>query len=112
MRAHHFITEIGNLATGEIKKYQSRVAAFIHKVQAGSPFVTQDGRDFVIDKKQLPQLKKFLLDPASKGQLLVRSIDGETISTSKLVKTTEFGGQSSPTQAQGQNVDVSNTAGK
>jgi hypothetical protein len=112
MRAHQFITEIGNLATGEIKKYQSRVAAFLHKVQAGSPFVTQDGRDFVIDKKQLPALKKFLLDPNSKGQLLVRSVDGETLSTSKLVKTTEFGGQSSPTQAQGQNVDVSQTAGK
>lgn len=112
MRAHQFITEIGNLATGEIKKYQSRVAAFIHKVQAGSPFVTQDGRDFVIDKKQLPQLKKFLLDPNSKGQLLVTSVDGETISTSKLVKTTEFGGQSAPTVAQGQNVDVSATAGK
>jgi hypothetical protein len=112
MRAHQFITEIGNLATGEIKKYQSRIAAFIHKVQAGSPFVTQDGRDFIIDKKQLPQLKKFLLDPTSKGQLLVRSVDGETISTSKLVKTTEFGGQSSPVQAQGQNVDVSQTAGK
>ena len=106
MRANQFITEIGNLATGEIKKYQSRVAAFLNKVQAGTPFVTQDGRDFVIDPKQLPKLKKFLLDPNSKGQLLVTSVEGETISTSKLVKTSEFGGQSAPTVAQGQNVDV------
>jgi hypothetical protein len=113
MRANEFLIEAGNLATGEIKKYQSRIAAFIHKVQAGSPFVTTDGRDFVVDRKQLPELKKFLLDPDTKGQLLVRSADGkELISTSKLVKTGEFGGQSSPTQSQGQNVDVSQTAGK
>lgn len=113
MRAHQFITEIGNLSTGEITKYRNRIFAFINKINAGQPFVTVDGRDFVVDKKQLPEIMKFLHTPNVKGQLLVRSADGkETISTSKLVKTPEFGGQSAPTVAQGQNVDVSQTAGK
>ena len=113
MRAHQFITEIGNLSTGEITKYRNRIFAFLNHINNGNPFVTVDGRNFVIDKKQLPQIKKFLETPGAKGQLLVRSADGkETISTSKLVKTPEFGGQSAPTVAQGQNVDVSQTAGK
>jgi len=113
MRAHQFITEIGNLSTGEIIKYRSRISAFIDKVNAGSPFVTVDGRDFIVDKNQLPEIVKFLQTPNIKGQLLVRSADGkETISTGKFVKTPEFGGQSAPTVAQGQNVDVSATAGK
>lgn len=113
MRARQFITEIGNLSTGEITKYQNRIQKFINKVNSGEPFVTVDGRDFIVDKAQLPEIQDFLMKPGAKGQLLVRSADGrETLSTSKLVKTPEFGGQSAPTVAQGQNVDVSQTAGK
>jgi hypothetical protein len=95
MRAHDFIIEAGNLSTSELVKYQSRIAAFIHKIQAKSPFTTVDGRRFIADPKQLPELKKFLLNPNAKGSISLRSLDGkETISTSKLVKTSEFGGQS------------------
>ena len=102
MRAHDFITEAGNLSTSELIKYQSRIAAFIHKIQAKSPFTTVDGRQFVADPKQLPELKKFLLNPNAKGTISLRSLDGqEIISTSKLVKTTEFGGQSVPSTGNG-----------
>ena len=102
MRAHDFITEAGNLSTSELVKYQSRIAAFVHKIQAKSPFITVDGRQFIADPKQLPELKKFLLNPNAKGSIILRSLDGkESISTSKLVKTTEFGGQSVPTTGQG-----------
>ena len=95
MRAHDFITEAGNLSTSELVKYQSRIAAFIHKIQAKSPFTTVDGSQFTADPKQIPELKKFLLNPNAKGAIILRSLDGsETISTSKLVKTNEFGGQS------------------
>lgn len=102
MRAHDFITEAGNLSTSELIKYQSRIAVFIHKIQAKSPFTTVDGRQFIADPKQLPEIKKFLSDPNAKGSILLRSLDGkETISTSKLVKTTEFGGQSVAATDQG-----------
>lgn len=102
MRAHDFITEAGNLSTSELVKYQSRVAAFLQKVQTKSPFTTVDGRQFIADPKQLPELKKFLSNPNAKGTISLRSLDGqETISTSKLVKTTEFGGQSVATSGEG-----------
>jgi len=95
MRAHDFITEAGNLSTSELVKYQHRIAAFIHKIQAKSPFTTVDGHRFIADPKQLPEIKKFLSNPNAKGSIILRSADGkETISTSKLVKTNEFGGQS------------------
>jgi hypothetical protein len=103
MRAHQFITEAGNLSTSELVKYQSRIAAFIHKIQGKSPFTTVDGRLFTADPKQIPELKKFLLNPNAKGAIILRSLDGkETISTSKLVKTNEFGGQSVAATVKGQ----------
>lgn len=95
MRAKDFITEAGNLATGEIKKYNSRIQTFLNKVKNKSPFETLTGEQFVADPTQYNELSQFLSNPNVKGTIKLRSIDGQTvISTSQLVKTTEFGGQS------------------
>lgn len=95
MRAKDFITEAGNLATGEIKKYNSRVQTFLNKIKTKSPFQTMTGAPFIADPAQYNELAQFLSDPNAKGTIKLRSADGKSvISTSQLVKTTEFGGQS------------------
>jgi hypothetical protein len=95
MRAKDFIIEAGNLATGEIKKYNSRIQTFLNKIKNKSPFETQDGKQFIADPTQYDEIAQFLSNPNAKGAIKLRSLDGtSTISTSGLVKTAEFGGQS------------------
>ncbi len=95
MRANEFLKEAGNLATGEIKKYNSRIQTFLNKIKTKSPFETMDGKEFVADPAQYNEIEQFLSNPNAKGTIKLRSLDGSTaISTSQLVKTAEFGGQS------------------
>jgi hypothetical protein len=94
MRAYQFIKE-SNLATGEIVKYKDRVAKFLAKVKNKSPFEVDDGSKFIVDPKQYNELATFLNNPNAKGGIKLRSIDGKTtIPSGRLVKTSEFNGQS------------------
>lgn len=95
MRANEFLIEAGNLATGEITKYNSRIETFLNKIKTGSPFETLTGEPFIADPAQYNEVAKFLSNPNAKGTIKLRSLDGTSvISTSQLVKTIEFGGQS------------------
>lgn len=98
MRAKDFLIEAGNLGVTELRAIRGgrpRYELFLQKVASKSPFTTVDGQSFVVDPAQYPELKRFFADPTASGTLKLSGIDDTTISSSKLRKTSEFGGTQS-----------------
>lgn len=97
MRAKDFLNEANNLVTGEltaVRNGKPRYLIFLAKVKAESPFTTTNGDPFVVDPIQYTELANFFKDPNAKGSLPLREKGtGNEISSSKLRKTAEFGGQ-------------------
>jgi hypothetical protein len=93
----------------------ARVQLFLTKVKNQIPFPTINNDPFIVDPKTYNQLAKQLKDgfkTQSKGQILVKSIGGEVISTGKLLKTSDFSSYSSeplmPSLPSQQELDLDN----
>ena len=102
------ISEAG-LSAAEIGKYTQRIKTFIDKINKGAPFEMEDGTQVVLPADKNADLLARLsaaLEPEAdslSGKLSAVTADGQTISTSKLSKTQEFGGKSGSTsQAEGE----------
>jgi hypothetical protein len=91
MRAREFIFEATNLAASELYKRGNtkRVELFLKKVAMQSPFKKLDGTPFIIDPNMYKELEK-IFKSGKGGTVNVRDIEGNTISTSQLLKTPEF----------------------
>jgi hypothetical protein len=92
MRYQDFRLVESNLAVGQLLKNPQRVQTFLQKIQSGQEFQTVNGDSVKIDPSEYDRAKQFLV-PGSKGTLNLKTVDGNVISTGKLAKTAEFGGQ-------------------
>ena len=90
------LTEGSNLSTSELVKYagkpNDRIPTFINKIKSKQPFLLVGGGQVVIDPNEAQRVQQFLV-PDAKGTLALKTIDGQVISTSKLAKTADLGGQ-------------------
>jgi len=91
------LVEASGLTAKEFSKYvgdvkKDRVPVFLSKVDRGSPFELVAGGTVVIDRSELPRLKK--LFAAGDFDLVgkIKTVGGGTIVLGKLKKTGEFGG--------------------
>lgn len=104
----YVLTEASNLAAGEINKYEWRWEKFISKITNGEPFETIDGKQVLLDPKQLPELENLKDQGRFTGPVMVNTIGpgraaGPRIALSSLKKTAEFakpGGAVAPADQQ------------
>lgn len=73
-------------------KKLTRLELFLRKVKTKSPFETTDGRQVVIDPKEVDKIDAWIKTGPS-GKLKLNLLGGGAIETGKLVKTAEFGGK-------------------
>lgn len=88
-----FLAEASTLDAGTIKKYRWRFDKFIDMINKGEPFYTTDQTPVTIDPSEAERLQAMYDEGKFAGQIKVQLTTGETISTSKLLKTKELGGQ-------------------
>lgn len=98
------ISEASNLAAGELNKYEWRWEKFINKISKEEPFETTDGKQVILDPKQLAGLMNLKDQGRFTGGITVSTVDangnpGPRIPISSLKKTAEFtkpGGEAEP----------------
>jgi hypothetical protein len=71
----------------------SRSELFLQKIKNKSPFQTTDGRQIIIDPKELSKAVAWVGTGTPRGRLVLMTLDGEKIAPGNLLKTNEFGGQ-------------------
>lgn len=95
------LLEAAELTPNELVKYRGaendRIPIFLKKVETGSPFELVTGEPVVIDKSELPRLKKLLAAGNASAIGKINTASGTPISLGKLKKTAEFGGKTSST---------------
>jgi hypothetical protein len=87
------ISEGSNLAVSELLNRSGRVDLFLNKVKSNQPFELVNGGSVTVDPSEYNRIKQVLV-PGAKGQLKVKTTDGEMISTAAFKKTADFGGLS------------------
>ena len=93
MRFYDFkLTEASNLSTSELVGKPARIPTFLNKIKTGSEFQLVGGGTVKIDPSEYERVQQFLV-PGAAGQLKLKTADGATVLSSKLAKTSEFGGQ-------------------
>lgn len=83
--------EGSNLSVGELLNRSGRVELFLNKIKSRQPFDLVAGGAITVDPSEHDRLKQLLV-PGAKGQLKVKTTDGEMISTAAFKKTADFGG--------------------
>lgn len=83
-------------ATG---KPMSRPALFLYKVQNSSPFTLVTGGEITIDPAEAPRVDQWIKSgpKGPKGSITLKTLDGETVKNTDLLKTVEFGSKESET---------------
>jgi hypothetical protein len=90
------LSKVTNPKTG---KFLTRPELFLFKVKTGSPFTLIAGGEVVIDPKEASNVAAWITKgpkgPA--GSIALRTLDGETVKNTELLKTVEFGSKESET---------------
>jgi hypothetical protein len=90
------LSKVTNPRTG---KLLTRPELFLLKVKTGSPFTLTTGGEVVIDAKEASNVAAWITKgpkgPA--GSIALRTVDGETVKNTELLKTVEFGSKESET---------------
>jgi hypothetical protein len=98
----NIIAEASNLSATELNAYPERVARFLQKIKTRSPFVTTDGQSVTIAPSEFKRLNALSKQGGFAGKINLLTTDGNTITSGKLAKTGEFGGQSRTPGATGE----------
>lgn len=87
---------IKNPVTG---KMLTRPELFLQKVKEGSPFTLVTGGEVVIDPKEARNVAAWIKSgpKGPKGSITLRTMDGNTVKNTDLLKTVEFGSKESET---------------
>jgi hypothetical protein len=96
MRYVDFNLNESNLSATHLFKYgldSNRVQVFLNKVKTGKPFDLIGGGQFIVDPATFPEVEDRIIS-GEPGSIIVQNKEGEKISTSKFLKTAEFGGLS------------------
>jgi len=85
------------LKISDLRKDQNRVLAFIHKVEAGLPFVTVSKGEVIINKEEFYKVKLFMTAdgklPKSNTKEKVKTNKGVLTIPGDFLKTGDFGGK-------------------
>ena len=89
-------SKVANPANG---KFLTRPELFLQKVKTGSPFTLISGGEVTIDPKEAKNVAAWIKSgpkgPA--GSITLRTLDGDTVKNTELLKTVEFGSKESET---------------
>lgn len=88
------ISEGTTLSPGEIIKYVPRFNKFIEYIENSKPFTHITGEEVILDPSEAERFQNMYDDGTFGGRIQAKTIDGNMVSLSQLVKTTEFGGAS------------------
>ena len=89
----NYIAEGTTLDAGTIKQYPWRFNKFIEMINNGDVFYTTDKEPVTIDPNEAERLQALYDDGKFAGRIVVQLTTGDTVPTSKLLKTKELGGQ-------------------
>jgi hypothetical protein len=80
-------------------KPMSRPALFLYKVQNSSPFTLISGGEVVIDPSEAPRVEAWIKSgpKGPQGSISLKTVDGDTVKNTELLKTVEFGSKESET---------------
>ena len=87
---------VKNPATG---KALTRPELFLYKVQNNSPFTLVSGGEVVIDPAESARVETWIRSGAKgpTGTIALKTVDGDTVKNTELLKTVEFGSKESET---------------
>jgi len=89
------LEEDRTLSPGVITKYSERFDSFLNMIRTGTPFYTVDKQPVVADPDEADRFQELFDTDKFTGSLKLRLDTGEEIPFSKLLKTSELGGQAS-----------------
>lgn len=89
------LEEDRTLSPGVITKYSERFDSFLNMIRNGTPFYTVDKQPVVADPDEADRFQELFDTDKFTGSLKLRLDTGEEIPFSKLLKTSELGGQAS-----------------
>jgi hypothetical protein len=84
------------LSPGVLLKRPGRFDSFIQHIATNQPFLSKEGHQVIIDPKEARRIQSLHNSPGGtkfKGAIELKTIDGDYIPLSSLLKTSEFGGQ-------------------
>lgn len=90
-----YIEEARTLDPGTIKKYPQRFKKFIDMIRTGEPFYNINQEPVVADPEEADRFQELYDTGKFSGSLKLRLDTGEELPLSKLLKTSELGGQAS-----------------
>jgi hypothetical protein len=96
MRFSDFKLDESNLSANHLFKYgldSERVQVFLDKIKTGKPFNLISGGQFIVDPATYNEVED-RINSGEPGSIIVQNKEGEKITTSKFLKTAEFGGLS------------------
>jgi len=96
------ITEGKTLSAGEIIKYVPRFNKFIEYIENSKPFTQVSGEEVILDPSEAERFQSMYDDGTFNGRIQAKTIDGDMIPLSQLVKTTEFGGAAAAAGSSGE----------
>jgi hypothetical protein len=93
-----FLLEDRTLSAGVIKKYPERFDDFISMIRSEIPFYTVDKEPVTADPSEADRFQEMFDNDTLNGAISMQLVDGTTIPLSKLLKTSDLGGQASTGQ--------------
>ena len=90
-----FLLEDRTLSAGVIKKYPERFDTFISMIRSEIPFYTVDKEPVTADPSEADRFQEMFDNDTFNGAISMQLVDGTTIPLSKLLKTSDLGGQAS-----------------
>jgi len=82
------------LSASEIIKYVPRFNKFIEYIENSKPFTKASGGEVILDPSEAERFQSMYDEGKFGGKVQAKTIDGDMIPLSTLVKTTDFGGAS------------------